>query len=69
MADVVLMRQTVGSTMGVKASGGIRTLADAEKMIAAGATRIGCSSGVMITNDSLGCGMAVSQGGSGNTRY
>ena len=34
--------------MGVKASGGIRTLADLEKMVAAGATRIGASSGVQI---------------------
>ncbi|MDR0297377.1 MAG: deoxyribose-phosphate aldolase [Streptococcaceae bacterium] len=47
-ADVALMRQTVGPKMGVKASGGIRSLADAEAMIAAGATRLGCSSGVAI---------------------
>jgi deoxyribose-phosphate aldolase len=47
-ADVALMRQIVGSAMGVKASGGVRTRADAEAMIAAGATRIGASSGVKI---------------------
>jgi deoxyribose-phosphate aldolase len=44
--DVALMRRVVGSTMGVKAAGGIRTLADAQKMIAAGATRIGASASV-----------------------
>lgn len=45
---VALMRQTVGDTMGVKASGGIRDRATAEAMIQAGATRIGASSGVAI---------------------
>ena len=42
------MRQTVGPTKGIKAAGGIRTLEDAKKMIAAGATRIGTSAGVAI---------------------
>ena len=42
--DVALMRKTVGPDMGVKASGGVRTKADAEAMIEAGATRIGASS-------------------------
>lgn len=42
--DVRLMRETVGPEMGVKASGGVRTKADAEAMIEAGATRIGASS-------------------------
>jgi len=42
-ADIRLMRETVGPDMGVKASGGVRTREDAEKMIAAGATRIGAS--------------------------
>ena len=42
--DVRLMRATVGPDMGVKASGGVRTKADAEAMIAAGASRIGASS-------------------------
>jgi deoxyribose-phosphate aldolase len=42
------MRQTVGPQMGVKASGGIRTLADAQKMIEAGATRLGVSASVKI---------------------
>ena len=44
--DVALMRRAVGPTMGIKAAGGIRTLADAQKMIAAGATRIGASASV-----------------------
>ncbi len=42
--DIRLMRETVGPEMGVKASGGVRTKADAEAMIEAGATRIGASS-------------------------
>ena len=46
--DVTLMRQVVGPEMGVKASGGIRTLEDLQKMVAAGATRIGASGGVKI---------------------
>jgi deoxyribose-phosphate aldolase len=46
--DVELMRRVVGPAMGVKASGGIRTLDDLNKMVAAGATRIGSSSGVKI---------------------
>lgn len=46
--DVRLMRETVGPAMGVKAAGGIRTRADAEAMIAAGATRIGTSCGADI---------------------
>ena len=41
-------RKTVGKTMGVKAAGGIRTLDDALKMLAAGANRLGCSAGVEI---------------------
>lgn len=41
--DIALMRKTVGPEMGVKASGGIRTREDAEKMLAAGANRIGAS--------------------------
>jgi len=48
IADVALMRETVGAAMGVKASGGIRTREAAEAMVAAGATRIGTSSGLFI---------------------
>lgn len=46
--DVKLMRKTVGADLGVKASGGVRSLEDVEAMIEAGATRIGASSGVKI---------------------
>jgi len=50
--DVALMSQAVrGTKMGVKASGGIRSFADARKMIQAGATRIGASAGVKITQE------------------
>lgn len=48
VADVHLMRRTVGPTMGVKAAGGIRTGADALQMLAVGATRLGASAGVKI---------------------
>ena len=48
VADVALMRKSVPSAMQVKASGGVRTRADFDAMIAAGATRIGTSSGVKI---------------------
>ncbi|RKD34279.1 deoxyribose-phosphate aldolase [Thermohalobacter berrensis] len=46
--DVELMRNTVGEEMGVKASGGVRDIEKAKKMIKAGATRIGASSSVAI---------------------
>lgn len=46
--DVALMRKTVGDKVGVKASGGVRSREDMERMIEAGATRIGASSGVKI---------------------
>lgn len=49
--DIALMRQVVGPEMGVKASGGVRTLADAKKMIAAGASRIGASASVAIVTE------------------
>lgn len=46
--DVALMRRTVGERLGVKAAGGIRDRATAEKMIEAGASRLGCSAGIAI---------------------
>ncbi len=49
--DVALMRRVVGPSMGVKAAGGIRTHADAQKMIAAGASRIGASASVRIVQE------------------
>ena len=49
--DVELMRRVVGAKMGVKAAGGIRNLADAQAMIAAGASRLGASAGVAIMQE------------------
>ena len=48
VGDIRLMRETVGPDLGVKASGGVRTLETARLMIEAGATRIGTSSGITI---------------------
>ena len=48
--DVSLMREIVGPLVGIKAAGGVRTRADAEAMVAAGATRIGTSAGVAIVS-------------------
>ncbi|WP_027134152.1 deoxyribose-phosphate aldolase [Geminicoccus roseus] len=59
VADVRLMREVVGLDMGVKASGGIRTRADALAMIEAGATRIGASASV----DIVAGGQPSAQGG------
>jgi deoxyribose-phosphate aldolase len=57
--DVLLMRETVGPRLGVKASGGIRSAEDVREMIAAGASRIGASASVQI----------VTGGESGDGRY
>jgi deoxyribose-phosphate aldolase len=46
--DVALLRGVVGDRAGVKASGGVRSLADAQAMLAAGASRLGTSAGVAI---------------------
>jgi len=53
VADVALMRRTVGTGMGVKAAGGVRTAKDALRMVAAGANRIGTSGGVSIMRELL----------------
>lgn len=57
--DVKLMRETVGLLVGVKASGGIRSLASLRDMVAAGATRIGSSSGVAILRELAGAPQAA----------
>src|SRR5947209_13802598 len=54
VADVALMRKAVGSELGVKASGGVKDLDDARKMVEAGATRIGASVGVRIAQEAAG---------------
>ena len=46
--DIALMRSAVGPEMGIKASGGVSSFEDAQKMVFAGATRIGASAGVKI---------------------
>ena len=52
--DVALMRAIVGANIGVKASGGVRTLDDLKKMVCAGATRIGASASVKIMEQATG---------------
>ena len=52
--DVALLRASVGPSVGVKASGGIRTAADALRMVRAGADRIGTSSGPAIVEGAFG---------------
>jgi deoxyribose-phosphate aldolase len=54
VADVALMRRTVGPAMGVKAAGGVRTRDEANAMVAAGATRLGASAGVKIVQTPAG---------------
>jgi len=52
--DVALIRRVVGDKLGIKASGGIRSLEDAQKMVEAGATRIGASASVQIVRGRVG---------------
>ena len=54
VGDVALMRRAVGSTLGVKASGGVKGIDDARAMFEAGATRIGASVGVKIAQEASG---------------
>src|SRR5438128_1006500 len=54
VADVALMRRVVGSDLGVKASGGVKSIDDARAMVEAGATRIGASVGVKIAQEAAG---------------
>lgn len=55
-ADIALMRKTVGSELGVKASGGVRTYEDSIAMIEAGASRIGASASIAIVEKSVNSG-------------
>ena len=63
VADIALMRRLVGSRLGVKASGGIRTAADALSMVAAGANRIGASAGVRIVQEMAGAAAGLPAAG------
>ena len=54
VADITLMRRTVGAGLGVKASGGVKGLDDARALVEAGATRIGASVGVKIAQEAAG---------------
>ena len=60
--DVRLMRNTVGERVGVKASGGIRTLSFLHELVAAGASRIGTSAGVHILSELDGSPQVQSTG-------
>jgi deoxyribose-phosphate aldolase len=60
VADIALMRRTVGAELGVKASGGVKGLEDARAMVEAGATRIGASVGVKIAQEAAGARPTVS---------
>lgn len=57
--DIALMRRTVGSALGVKASGGVKGIEDARAMFEAGATRIGASVGVKIAQEASGVKSSV----------
>src|SRR4026209_1961085 len=63
--DIALMRRTVGSALGVKASGGVKSMADARAMVEAGATRIGARVGVKIAQEATG----VKSNGRGAVAY
>lgn len=69
VADVQLMRRTVGPALGVKASGGVRTLDALRQMVAAGATRIGTSSGVSILRELASGSLQKVQPGEAKAQY
>ncbi|HMQ05358.1 MAG TPA: deoxyribose-phosphate aldolase [Pyrinomonadaceae bacterium] len=60
--DILLMRRTVGRSLGVKASGGVKGIEDARAMFEAGATRIGASVGVKIAQEASGIVTAPAAG-------
>ena len=60
--DVSLLREMVGDEMGVKASGGIRTAAQALRMVRAGANRLGTSASVAIVSGRFGARLSRSSG-------
>ncbi len=69
VADVQLMRRAVGQSIGVKASGGVRTLQALRQMVAAGANRIGTSSGVNILHELRTAPLDVAHTAGANSQY
>ncbi len=69
--DVALMRAVVGTDIGVKASGGVRTFDDMKKMVCAGATRIGASASVKIMEQAAGSAtsQAIASGSQASNSY
>jgi deoxyribose-phosphate aldolase len=67
--DVRLIRETVGSGTGIKAAGGVRTLGEVRKMVEAGATRIGTSSGVKIIEELRGAKPASAESSGAGGKY
>lgn len=67
--DVRLIRETIGSGTGIKAAGGVRTLEDLRKMVEAGATRIGSSSGVKIIEQFRGANPASADPSGADGKY
>lgn len=70
LEDVRLIRETIGPGTGIKAAGGVRTLEDLQKMVEAGATRIGASAGVKIMEQARsGNSQASSRNPSSGDKY
>ena len=67
--DVALMRAVVGSEIGVKAAGGVRSFDDLKKMVCAGATRIGASASVKIMEQASGAAPVPATSALGGTSY
>lgn len=70
-ADIILMRKSCSTKMGVKASGGIRSFADAKRLVGLGATRLGTSATAAIAAEekALAEGRAVEKSGSASSSY
>jgi len=67
--DVALMRAVVGSEIGVKAAGGVRSFEDLKKMVCAGATRIGASASVKIMEQAGGSAPVPTASAPAGTSY
>ena len=67
--DVRLIRETIGPNTGIKAAGGVRTLEDLQKMVEAGATRIGASAGVKIIQQLRSGKSSTGSGASSGDKY